>query len=256
MTKFCVKLLIVVVATTSGVVKPYLVNAPFARRISSLTTTTSAALRFKTTSLLSTSSEEPKLSSDNGSNSTVGIQDKSRHVSILDMSLKKLTGRGVYDRMNIPQGALQEVLSNNRFVLISHGTQKDPIYNFGNTACLEAFVRTWQELCRIPSRESVVTRSQDDALRIELMNNVTNNGFVEGATGIRVTGDGRLIRLVDAVVSPEWDCHHTFKDVDGSFSIHFSLDSLSVCLLLHRYGIAMMRMEITMDRQRFLIGRS
>ena len=90
---------------------------------------------------------------------------------------------------------------NNRFVVISHGTEADPIYNYGNSACLKAFARTWDELCRTPSADSVVRRSGDEKLREELMSKVTRDGFVEGATGIRVTGDvGRYLRLVDAVV--------------------------------------------------------
>ena len=142
------------------------------------------------------------------------------HVCMLDDSLKKLTGSGVSERMGVSiyvnedgsrskEAIFNNLCLNNRYVLISHGTEDDPIYNFSNIAGLEAFHRTWEEVRKIPSRESVVLQSSDEKIRISLMKNVTANGFVEGATGIRVRGDGQFIRLVDAVVStvfvePKW----------------------------------------------------
>jgi hypothetical protein len=137
----------------------------------------------------------------------IGGRDMISHVSLLDRSLKHLTGRGVYERMGVqpssPKGIYNTVCLNERFVLISHGTEANPIYNFGNVAALQAFVRSWDNLM-IPSAESVVLRSQDETLRNELMQKVTDNGFVEGASGIRVRGDGKFIKLVDAVV---WNCY-------------------------------------------------
>lgn len=137
----------------------------------------------------------------------IGGRDMISHVSLLDRSLKRLTGRGLYERMKVqpssPKGIYNTVCLNERFVLISHGTEANPIYNFGNVAALQAFMRSWHDLM-IPSAESVVLRSQDETLRNELMQKVTDHGFVEGASGIRVRGDGKFIKLVDAVV---WNCY-------------------------------------------------
>jgi hypothetical protein len=164
-------------------------------------------LRLPTTFL--SSSSYPSIDSDE----EIGGRNTYSHVSMLDESLRKLTGKGVCERMEIldnsadpstimdsREAVYNKICLNDRFVLISHGTEDNPIYNFVNVAGLEAFVRTWDNF-KIPSRESVVLQSKDEALRIELMNKVTNTGFVEGATGIRVRGDGKYIRLVDAVVS-------------------------------------------------------
>jgi hypothetical protein len=138
------------------------------------------------------------------------------HVGLLDSSLKKLTGKGVYERMGLSimnddadddeaiATICKEVCWNRRYVLISHGTESNPIYNFGNKAALEAFVRTWDSLLELPSAQSVVLRSQDEVLRNKLMQQVTEQGFVEGASGIRVRGDRKFIQLVNAVV---WNCH-------------------------------------------------
>jgi len=144
-------------------------------------------------------------------------RDLFTHVSILDSSLRKLTGQGVIERMNLTSDSLSindimeskdliydRICSNKRYVLISHDTNDDPIYNFGNKAALKAFVREWDDLLIFPSRESVVLQSKDEQLRIELMKKVTNDGYAENASGIRVRGDGKFIKLQNAVV---WNCY-------------------------------------------------
>lgn len=140
-------------------------------------------------------------------------RDMITHVKYLDASLTKLTGKGIYERMNIDRtsvGSTNEeiynaICENERYVLISHGTQESPIYNFGNVACLNAFARGWHDHCKMPSRECVISKSQDEALRIELMQNVTDFGFVDGDyRGYRVRGDGKFIRLYECCV---WNCY-------------------------------------------------
>lgn len=142
-------------------------------------------------------------------NVQVGGRDIISHVALVDESLRKLSGEGIFERMGLSiaheaNDIYEKICENERFVLITHGIESDPIYNYGNVAALEAFARTWDDLRTIPSRESVVIRSQDEKLRIELMKTVTDTGFVDGATGIRVRGDDKFIRLVDAVV---WNCY-------------------------------------------------
>ena len=126
------------------------------------------------------------------------------HVSILDNSLRKLTGKGIRERIGLDEkengDIYKDFCMDERFVIVSHGTEDDPIYNFSNVAGMEAFVRSWDEFIELPSRLSVVLQTKDEESRIQLMRKVTDDGFVEGASGIRVRGDGQFIKLVDAVV--------------------------------------------------------
>ena len=140
----------------------------------------------------------------------IGGQDIATHIQMLDNSLHNLTGKGIIERIGISDNidnlstqkefVYKNICMNERWVLISHGIEEDPIYNFVNVAGLKAFVRTWDEFKKLPSRQSVVFQTTDEKLRIELMKKVTTCGFVEGASGIRVRGDGQFLRLVDAVV--------------------------------------------------------
>jgi hypothetical protein len=68
-----------------------------------------------------------------------GGRDVTTHIKHLHRSVLDLTGRGLYERMKvtIPQDSSdrdihQSICRNERYVLISHGKQDDPVYNFGN----------------------------------------------------------------------------------------------------------------------------
>ena len=182
------------------------------------------------------------------------------HVKMIDASLRKLTGKGVTERMDvessetissIPPNVLVDTVKksiclNKRWVLISHGTEEDPIYNFTNVAGLIAFNRSWDEVRKLPSRESVVFQSKDAKLRIELMEKVTKNGYVEGASGIRTRGGGSYIRLVDAVVRESTKLFPSFSRIFNNKMFSFPFK---------RYGMSMTTMAIIRAKQLCLIEK-
>lgn len=141
-----------------------------------------------------------------------------KHVRCLDRSLLNLTGHGVCERMNVQTlhdskdlDIYESIIKNERYVLISHGAQDDPIYNFGNLASVQAFARSWNDLTSIPSRLSVVSESYDEACRNELLHNVTKCGFFDGYLGgYRTRGDGKFIKINELCF---WNCY----DDDGDY---------------------------------------
>ena len=64
----------------------------------------------------------------------------------------------------------EQLDQNNRFGILSHGMQEDPIYNYGNVAALELFDQTLDDLCQTPSRYSTVESLMDD--REELIQSI------------------------------------------------------------------------------------
>jgi len=95
--------------------------------------------------------------------------------------LEKSSGRGIFRRINDilleEQSSsssstgnnniknittAQELDVNPRFGILSHGTQPDPIYNYGNQASLILFEQTIERLCTTPSRYSTVPELMDD----------------------------------------------------------------------------------------------
>lgn len=51
------------------------------------------------------------------------------------------------------------------FVIVSHGTQADPIFNYGNRRALELWEISWEDFTQIPSRN---TAEQVDRLLYSL----------------------------------------------------------------------------------------
>ena len=66
-------------------------------------------------------------------------------------SLKHWTGRDLLPGFFSP-AELAEKVFHASFVLVSHGTEVDPVLNYGNQAALALCEMTWDELTRTPSR--------------------------------------------------------------------------------------------------------
>eukprot|EP00559_Dactyliosolen_fragilissimus_P003501 CAMPEP_0184860792 /NCGR_PEP_ID=MMETSP0580-20130426/5603_1 /TAXON_ID=1118495 /ORGANISM="Dactyliosolen fragilissimus" /LENGTH=293 /DNA_ID=CAMNT_0027358017 /DNA_START=38 /DNA_END=919 /DNA_ORIENTATION=- len=171
-------------------------------------------------------------------NKILSDDQKKRHIRILNDSLQRLTGKGLSERMNdIRNNAVVQndnhndndqhqldhhedihtiVDKNKRYVVISHTTSSDPIFNYGNDACLEAFALTREIMYEMPSGRSVVHRSKDESLRNQLMKSVTEKGFMEGATGIRIRGDGTFFKFINGVV---WNLYDEEGDYYGQAAL-------------------------------------
>lgn len=119
------------------------------------------------------------------------------HTECLARSLKHWTGRelipGISDALK-----LSRLVFDAPFVLVSHGTEADPILNYGNRSALSLWEVTWEELTRMPSRLTAEAPGREE--RARLLEQVTHNGFIDNYSGIRVTKTGRRFRIAQASV--------------------------------------------------------
>lgn len=132
------------------------------------------------------------------------VRNLSEHVGYLDSSLKKSSGTGLFDWINERgQGDGSEVTTvelldeNTRFGVLSHGTQSDPVYNYGNKASLELFGYTIDELCQTPSRFSTVPVLMKD--RDNLIKAIETRGYGYIDDAVRVKSDGELF-IIDRIL--------------------------------------------------------
>ena len=93
---------------------------------------------------------------------------------------------------------LIQSLYNAPFALLSHGLEDDPIFNFGNAAALKLFEYSWDEFIQLPSRLSAKTVDQSERQR--LLDAVSQQGFIDNYTGIRIAASGREFLIENAVV--------------------------------------------------------
>ncbi len=141
-----------------------------------------------------------------------------RHVAILQESYRRCTGRYLFN----PELTASEAvawLEQAPFALVSHGTQPDPVFNYGNRTALRLFGMTRDAFTRMPSRLSAEPLERTE--RERLLERVLRDGYIDDYTGIRIAADGRrfLIRhatvwnLLDetgqfygqAALIPEWE---------------------------------------------------
>ena len=119
------------------------------------------------------------------------------HTQILARSLRHWTGRELLPG-NFPPADLSEKLFHAPFVVVSHGTEADPVLNYGNRAALALWEMSWEELTRTPSR--LTTEAPNREERVRLLDAVTRRGFIDDYSGVRISKSGRRFRISRATV--------------------------------------------------------
>jgi hypothetical protein len=118
-------------------------------------------------------------------------------------SLQKLTGVSLLDRMEGVE-TLSQVHSNERYSVLSHDIEDDPVYCYFNAGAFSAFEYPPEEIYKLPSRYSAPdgpVRSNRQAL----METVVTEGVWTFPTAIRVTKSGRQFQLQDVVLWNVYD---------------------------------------------------
>ena len=121
------------------------------------------------------------------------------HIQCLARSLLHWTGRELMPGISDPRQLAQSVFEA-PFVLVSHGTQPDPILNYGNQSALDLWEVTWDELIQMPSRLTAEAPNREE--RARLLDQVTRHGFIDNYSGIRISKTGRRFQITEATV---WD---------------------------------------------------
>jgi hypothetical protein len=119
------------------------------------------------------------------------------HTACLARSLKHWTGRALWHDITQPAELAQKVFEA-QFVLVSHGTESDPILNYGNAAALMLWEMSWEELTRTPSRLTAEAPNREE--RARLLAAVTQHGFIDDYSGVRISKTGRRFRIAQATV--------------------------------------------------------
>ena len=137
------------------------------------------------------------------------------HVELLLASHLRLTGRRLWPSEALGAALAREVFEA-PFVLLSHGVEADPIFNYANRAALALFQYTWDEFIRIPSRESAEPANQ--AARAALMQKVTTQGYVDDYSGVRIAKSGARFRIERATVWNVVDAGGVYRGQAATFS--------------------------------------
>jgi hypothetical protein len=84
------------------------------------------------------------------------------------------------------------------FVVVSHGTQTDPILNYGNQMALQLWEMTWADFTQTPSRLTAEPINREE--RQQILQQVTQRGYVDDYCGIRISKQGKRFLIEKAIV--------------------------------------------------------
>ena len=94
------------------------------------------------------------------------------------------------------------------FCVVSHNTEADPVFNYGNKVALDLFEMKWDEFTKLPSRLSAEPHTREE--REKLLARVRKYGFIEDYKGVRVSSTGKRFLVEDSIV---WN----MIDEDGTY---------------------------------------
>jgi hypothetical protein len=119
------------------------------------------------------------------------------HTQLLLDSYQHWLGCELIDRSNSITEQAQH-LHDAPFVVVSHGTQTDPILNYGNQTALDLWEMDIDTLLETASRLTAEPMHRDE--RALLLERTTRDGYVDDYRGIRVTRSGRRFLIERAIV--------------------------------------------------------
>ncbi len=120
-----------------------------------------------------------------------------QHVDILRTSYLLWTGLHLIDaRLSLEQAVT--TLNTAPFAVVSHDTAADPIFNYANQQALHLFEMNRAEFTSLPSRLSAEAINQ--AERASLLARVSQHGYIDDYTGIRISKSGRRFLIRNATI--------------------------------------------------------
>lgn len=115
---------------------------------------------------------------------------------ILD-SYRQLLGKELIERTG-DQLNQAKTLFYAPFVVYSHNTDADPLYNYGNEQGLKIWEMNWQELIITPSRTTTQPLGREE--RAKLLEQTINQGYITDYQGIRISQKGTKYQIDDITV--------------------------------------------------------
>ena len=111
-------------------------------------------------------------------------------------SFRRWTGKELLDRQTPEEDLL--ALWNAPQVVVSHGTQSDPIFQYGNQQALDLWEMRLDEFLILPSRLTAEPLHQDE--RQSLLERTSQYGYVDDYRGVRISRTGKRFLIERALL--------------------------------------------------------
>jgi hypothetical protein len=139
------------------------------------------------------------------------VKDRDEWIQWSSQSLYQFTGRTLFNEMNV--SSIREIHENERYGVLSHGIQNDPIFHYCNRAAVLQFEYTETELYQLPSRYSAPLCDNNRLIRDQIMKQSTLPGqnVMYLSNAIRQKKSGQLFLISNITlwnVYCDDDCIH------------------------------------------------
>jgi hypothetical protein len=107
------------------------------------------------------------------------------------------------------------------FVLISHGIENDPVFNYANQKAQELWKLDWNSFTKMPSRLSAEQGDAEE--RQDLLKKVKEKGFISNYSGERISSKGEKFLIKDTII---WNVIDERGQYRGQAAMFFNYEFL------------------------------
>ncbi|NJR39135.1 MAG: MEKHLA domain-containing protein [Leptolyngbyaceae cyanobacterium CSU_1_4] len=131
-------------------------------------------------------------------------------------SFQHWTGRSLLNRSDLPGSSglaesarlekMAQDLFEAPFVMVAHGTEPDPIFNYGNRQAPELWELDWQSFTQMLSRQSAAQGEQE--ARQKLLAAAKQKGYISDYRGMRTSSTGKQFWIENVILWNVLDEQH------------------------------------------------
>lgn len=143
------------------------------------------------------------------------VEDPDYWIHLSSKSLKRCTGTSLFERLDVSTPI--EVHDHERYAVLSHGVQDDPIYHYFNRAAFRTFQFPEQVAYETPSRYSAPPGPERDVTRAKQVDDAVQHDHTVIPEAIRQTYHGNLIRVRNIIL---WNVYDENGDRVGQTAIY------------------------------------
>lgn len=149
----------------------------------------------------------------------MGHPNEANHFLVDQVTLIRNSYRQLFGKELIANAQTHEQFASQLFyapfAVVSHNTDRDPVFNYANLTALKLFEFSWEEFTQLNSRLSAEAVNQ--AERDRLLAEVTKNGYIDHYEGVRISKSGRRFLIQNAVVWNLTDPNGIYQGQAASF---------------------------------------
>ncbi len=144
-----------------------------------------------------------------------------RRCGFLATSFSRWLKRPIIDDLPVEPLARAQALYEAPCVIVSHGTEPDPLFWFANRRALQLWDMDADAFIGMPSRLSA--EPDEQCARDQLLARAARDGYIDDYHGVRISRTGKRFRIRDVIL---WNIHDDQAQLIGQAALFSQWDML------------------------------